>query len=78
MEDQEPLETSALVSELPDPVQHQVHYLLAYSVVPPGMTVSSVPHSTDVIAQIFIIVSSQLQAVPGVEDGGKSSHLPGG
>lgn len=42
VEDEEALEAGALVSQLPDTVQHQVDDLLANSVVSPGVVVSSV------------------------------------
>ena len=42
MEDEETLETSALISQLPDAVQHQVHNLLAHGVVPPGVVVGGI------------------------------------
>ena len=42
MEDEESLETSALVSQLPDPVQNQVHDLLPDGVVAPGVVVGGV------------------------------------
>merc|ERR1719350_1659795 len=42
MEDEESLEPSALVSQLPDPVQDQVHDLLADGVVTPGVVIGSI------------------------------------
>ena len=42
MEDEESLETSAVVGQLPDPVKDQVHDLLADGVVSPGVVVGGV------------------------------------
>ena len=47
MEDEETLETSAVVCQLPDPVQNQVHDLLAHGVVTPGVVVGGVLLATD-------------------------------
>ena len=47
MEDEESLEPSALVSQLPDPVQDEVHHLLANGVMTPGVVVSGVLLSVD-------------------------------
>merc|ERR1712227_639288 len=47
VEDEETLETSALVSQLPDPVQNQVHDLLADGVVTPGVVVGGVFLASD-------------------------------
>ena len=41
------LESSALISDLPDPVQHQVHDLLANGVVTPGVVVGGVLLASD-------------------------------
>ena len=42
MEDQKSLESGALVSQLPDPVQHKVDDLLTHSVVASGVVISRV------------------------------------
>ena len=42
VEEQKSLKTSTLVSKLPDPVQDEVHNLLADGVVAPGVVVGSV------------------------------------
>ena len=42
VEDKESLESSALVSQLPDPVQHKVDNLLSDGVVAPGVVVGGV------------------------------------
>ena len=42
VEDEETLETSALISQLPDPVKNQVNNLLANGVVTPGVVVGGV------------------------------------
>ena len=42
MEHEESLETSALISQLPDPIQDKVHNLLANGVVTPGIVVGRV------------------------------------
>ena len=42
MEDQESLESSAHVRQLPDPIEDQVHDLLADGVVAPGVVVGGV------------------------------------
>ena len=42
MEDEESLEPGAVVCQLPDPVQDQVHDLLADGVVAPGIVVGGV------------------------------------
>ena len=46
MEDEESLEASAVVSQLPDPIKDQVHNLLANGVVASGVVVSSVLFAT--------------------------------
>ena len=47
MEDEEALESSTHISQLPDPVQHQVNNLLPNGVVPPGIVVGSVLLASD-------------------------------
>ena len=42
MEEKESLEASALICQLPDPVQHQVHHLLPDGVVAPSVVVGGV------------------------------------
>jgi len=42
VEQQEALEPRALIGQLPDPVEHQVHYLLADGVVPSGVVIGRI------------------------------------
>merc|ERR1719187_2445682 len=68
MEDEEALESSTVVSQLPDPVQDQVHNLLAHGVVTPGVVVSGV-----LLAGDHLLGVEELPVGPGtdlVNDGG--------
>ena len=52
MEDEEPLETSALVGQLADPVQHQINELPSHSVVATSIVVSSVFLASDELFRV--------------------------
>ena len=59
VEEQKSLKTSTLVSKLPDPVQDEVHNLLADGVVAPGVVVGSVLLSVDqLLRMVKLTVSS--------------------
>ena len=63
MEDEETLEPSAHVRQLPHPVQHQVHDLLADGVVAPGVVVGGVLLTRDQllgVEQLTVRPSSNL------------------
>ena len=63
MEDEETLEPSAHVRQLPHPVQHQVHDLLADGVVAPGVVVGGVLLARDQllgVEQLTVRPSSNL------------------
>ena len=47
VEDEEALQSRALVGQLPDAVQNQVHYFLADGVVAPGIVVGGVLFACD-------------------------------
>ena len=49
------LESSALISDLPDPVQHQVHDLLAHCVVTSRVVVSGILFAGDHLGQRIIV-----------------------
>ena len=68
MEDEESLEPGALICQLPDPVQHQVHNLLPDGVVTPGVVVGSVLLAGDEllgVEELAVGPSSDL-----IDDGG--------
>ena len=68
MEDEEALEAGAVVSQLPDPVQHQVDNLLADSVVSASVVVGCV-----LLARDHLLGMEELPVRPGpdlVNDGG--------
>ena len=65
MEDEETLETSALISQLPDPVQNQVHDLLADGVVTPCVVVGGVLLAVD---QLFRMVELTVSSNSGLVD----------
>ena len=68
VEDEESLETSTLISQLPDPVQDQVHDLLPDGVVAPGVVVGGVLLPGDELLGV-----EELPVDPGphlVDDGG--------
>ena len=59
VEEQKSLKTSTLVSKLPDPVQDEVHNLLADGVVAPGVVVGGVLLSVDqLLRMVKLTVSS--------------------
>ena len=63
MEDQEPLESGAVISQLPDSLKDQVHNLLADGVVAPGVVVGGVLLASDQllgVKQLTIGSSSNL------------------
>ena len=63
VEEKESLETSALISQLPDPVKNQVNNLLANGVVTPGVVVGGVLLASDQllgVKQLTISSSSNL------------------
>ena len=62
MEDEETLEPSAHVRQLPHPVQHQVHDLLADGVVAPGVVVGGVLLACDQLLRV-----EQLPVGPGAD-----------
>merc|ERR550525_565639 len=71
-EDEESLEPSANISQLPDPVQHQVHDLLPDGVVAPGVVVGGV-----LLAGDKLLGGEELPVDPGshlVDDGGLQVH----
>ena len=63
MEDQEALQTGALVGQLPDPVQHEIDHLLADGVVTSGVVVGGVllaGHQLIGVEQLTVGSSSNL------------------
>jgi len=61
VEDQESLESSAVVSNLPYPVQDKVNYFLPHGVLPPGVLVGSVLHTADhLLEQLTVGAGSDL------------------
>ena len=77
MEDEETLESGAVVSQLPDPVQDQVHDLLADGVVAPGVVVGGV-----LLATHHLLGVEELAVGPGpdlIDDRGLQveEHGPG-
>jgi len=65
VEEQESLETGAHVSQLPDPVQDQVHDLLTDGVVAPGVVVGSVLLAVD---QLLRVEELAVGSTPGLVD----------
>ena len=75
MEEQKSLKTSTLVSKLPDPVQDEVHNLLADGVVAPGVVVGGV-----LLAGDELLGMEELPVDPGphlVDDGRLQVHKDG-
>ena len=68
MEDQESLESSTVVSQLPDPLKNKIHNLLSNGVVTPGVVVGGVLLAVD---QLLGMVKLTVSSDPGlVNDGG--------
>jgi len=75
MEDQESLKPGALIRQFPDPVQHQVHDLLADGVVAPGVVVGGVLLARN---ELLGVKELAVDASPDlVNDGGLKVHEDG-
>ena len=82
MEDEKSLETSAVVSQLPDSVKNQVHDLLANRVVAPGVVVGGVLLAADHLLgmkQLAVSAAADLVNNGGlqIQEDGSWNMLPG-
>ena len=72
MENQESLKSGALVSQLPDPVQDQIHDLLSDGVMAPGVVVGGIFLASD---ELLGVEELPVDAGPHlVNDGGFQVH----
>ena len=67
MEDQEPLKSSAVISQLPDSLKDQVHDLLANGVVAPGVVVGGVLLAID---ELLRMKEAAISSDPGLVNDG--------
>ncbi|CAN7986689.1 unnamed protein product, partial [Ixodes pacificus] len=75
VEDEETLQARALVCQLPDPVQHQVHNLLANRVVAPGIVVGRILLARDQLLRVEQLPAGAGGQPSSQEDSGLQVHV---